>query len=170
MGIFIYRFFLVWVKICLVMQETELNYTIQPANLRDLHQVRVLEDLCFPLDAWPLLDMIGALSLPNIVRYKMLLDGELIGFVAGDIRKLQGTGWIATICIHPDYRRRGLAEKLLALCEEEMQMPRVKLTVRESNEAAIMLYKNNGYRQIGRWRRYYKGGEDGVVMEKVLHY
>jgi ribosomal-protein-alanine N-acetyltransferase len=151
-----------------VENETKLDYKIQTAGLRDLNQVRQLEKLCFPVDAWPFLDMIGVLTLPNVVRYKLEVDGNLIGFVAGDIRRIKQTGWIATICIHPDFRRRGLAEKLLVICEEAMQMPRVKLTVRETNKAALMLYKVNGYQQVGRWRRYYKGGEDGVVMEKVL--
>jgi ribosomal-protein-alanine N-acetyltransferase len=150
------------------MKIEELDYQILPAGLRDLNPVRELEKLCFPVDAWPFLDMIGALTLPNIVRRKMVHAGQTIGFIAGDIRRLTRTGWIATICIHPDYRRQGLAEKLLKICEEEMQMPRIKLTVRASNTAAIMLYKNNGYHQVGCWRRYYKGGEDGVVMEKVL--
>jgi ribosomal-protein-alanine N-acetyltransferase len=146
----------------------ELDYQILPAGLRDLSPVRELEKMCFPVDAWPFLDMLGALTLPNIVRYKMVHDGEVIGFIAGDIRRLTRTGWIATVCIHPDYRRRGLAERLLAVCEVEMKMPRIKLTVRASNTAAIMLYKNNGYQQVGCWQRYYKGGEDGVVMEKML--
>ena len=112
--------------------------------------------------------MIGALTFPSIVRYKMEVNGRLIGFIAGDIRRLQRVGWIASVCVHPDYRRRGLAEELLALCETEMRMPRVKLTVRASNTAAIMLYRRNGYLQVGRWKNYYKGGEDGVVMEKIF--
>jgi ribosomal-protein-alanine N-acetyltransferase len=151
-----------------VEREAKLNYKIHVAGLRDLNQVRQLEKMCFPVDAWPFLDMIGVLTLPNVVRFKLEVEGTLIGFVAGDVRRIKQTGWIATICVHPAYRRRGLAEKLLVVCEEAMQMPRVKLTVRESNKAALMLYKVNGYQQVGRWRRYYKGGEDGVVMEKVL--
>jgi ribosomal-protein-alanine N-acetyltransferase len=150
------------------LTEVETEYQIMPAGLKDLGPLRALEKICFPLDAWPFLDMIGALTLPNIVRYKMEVNGKLIGFIAGDIRKMQRTGWIASVCIHPDYRRRGLAEKLLALCEVEMQMPRIKLTVRASNTAAIMLYRRNGYLQVSRWRNYYKGGEDGVVMEKIF--
>lgn len=148
--------------------DNDLDYQILPAGLKDFNPVRTLEKLCFPVDAWPFLDMVGALTLPNIVRYKMVINGEIIGFIAGDIRKMKQVGWIATLCIHPDYRRRGLAEKLLVLCEAQMEMPRVRLTVRESNTGAIMLYKRNGYIQVGRWQKYYKGGEDGVVMEKVL--
>ena len=150
------------------LTKVQTEYQIQPAGIKDLGALRSLEKICFPLDAWPFLDMIGALTLPNIVRYKMEVNGKLIGFIAGDIRKMQRIGWIASVCIHPDFRRRGLAEKLLALCEREMQMPRIKLTVRASNSAAIMLYRQNGYLQVGRWRNYYKGGEDGVVMEKMF--
>lgn len=139
---------------------------IQKATLKDLSPLRRLEKLCFPLDAWPLLDMIGALTMPHIVRYKAIEDDELIGFVAGELRSATQTGWIATICVHPEYRRQGIAKELLKVCEEEMDMPRCRLTVRESNKAAIELYLDQGYMEVGRWQKYYKGGEDGIVMEK----
>lgn len=141
---------------------------ILPASWRDLNPVRKLEKLCFPVDAWPFLDMIGVLSFPNIVRYKAVEGEEVIGFVAGDVRRIERTGWIATICVHPDHRGRGLGSVLLEICEEKMGMPKVKLSVRESNTQAIDMYYRNGYARVGTWRKYYKGGEDGVVMEKVL--
>ena len=140
---------------------------IRSASLFDLTAVRMLEKLCFPLDAWPLLDVIGALTFPNIVRYKAIWGDEVIGFIAGEIRLGTRIGWIATVCVHPDYRRRGIGEQLIRMVEDEMDQPRVRLTVRESNQAAINLYLANGYVHIDRWRKYYKGGEDGVVMEKI---
>lgn len=141
---------------------------ILPASLRDLISLRKLEKICFPLDAWPLLDMIGALSFPNVVRYKAVEGDAMVGFIAGEVRGPTRTGWIATLCVHPDYRRRGIAQELLHLAEEEMHQPRVRLTVRESNHAAITLYRVNGYQEVNRWRSYYNGGEDGIVMEKLL--
>jgi ribosomal-protein-alanine N-acetyltransferase len=141
---------------------------ILPAVWRDLSAVRELEKLCFSLDAWPLLDLIGVLAFPNIVRYKAVENGEMIGFVAGDVKRFANTGWIATICVHPNHRGRGLGAALLQVCEEKMGMPRVKLSVRESNTVAIDMYSHNGYVQVGTWTRYYKGGENGVVMEKLL--
>jgi ribosomal-protein-alanine N-acetyltransferase len=142
------------------------GFEIQTAGIKDLMPLRRLEKICFPVDAWPLLDMIGALTFPDVVRFKAADNGVLVAFIAGDIRRSTQTGWIATICVHPDYRRRGLAKELLALCEAEMNMPRVRLTVRESNTAAIELYRNQGYLEVGRWEKYYKGNEDGIVMEK----
>lgn len=147
---------------------SEIKYL--PATWRDLNKVRQLENLCFPQDAWPLLDMIATLTMPNIVRFKALRFDRVIGFVAGDVKANQHTGWVATICVHPDMRGKGIGGKLLSMCEQEMGMPRVKLTVRASNSEAINIYLHLGYREVSRWRKYYKGGEDGVVMEKKLGY
>ena len=47
-------------------------------------------------------------------------------------------------------------------------MPRMKLTVRMSNEPAISLYEQEGYRSVDIWKRYYNDGEDGLVMEKEI--
>ena len=138
------------------------------ATWRDLNEIRQLEDKCFPQDAWPLLDMIATLTMPGIVRYKAVQLDHVIGFAAGDIKGSQETGWIATICVQSKFRGQGIGRQLLRMCEEGMAMPRVKLTVRASNHSAIHMYKKAGYAEISRWRRYYKGGEDGVVMEKVL--
>jgi len=144
------------------------GFEILNASLKDLLPLRRLEKVCFPVDAWPLLDMIGALSLPQVVRLKAeTKEGEIIAFIAGDIRRSTQTGWIATVCVHPDYRRKGLANELLGLCEMAMKMPRIRLTVRESNTAAIELYRKRGYEQVGRWEKYYKDSEDGIVMEKL---
>lgn len=143
------------------------NLTIQSAHLFDLSAMRQLEKVCFPVDAWPLLDMIGALTFPHIVRYKALWDDELIGFIAGEVRFPSRIGWIATVAVHPDHRRKGIARALIRMVEKEMGQPRIRLTVRASNTGAINLYKADGYVEIKRWVKYYKGGEDGIIMEKI---
>jgi hypothetical protein len=66
--------------------------------------VKSLEKICFPLDAWPLLDIIGVLSLPNIIRLKASCANEMVGFVAADVRHSEKISWIATIGVLPEYR------------------------------------------------------------------
>jgi ribosomal-protein-alanine N-acetyltransferase len=149
------------------MAESLPDYHYQTASIRDLPALRTFEKQVFPHDAWPLLDLIGLLTFPNIVRYKASLDGRMVGFVAGEIRLVSRTGWIATLGVHPEFRRQGIGEKLLEICEQELSQPRLRLTVRASNKGAINLYRVNGYIEVDRWRKYYKGGEDGVVMEKI---
>jgi ribosomal-protein-alanine N-acetyltransferase len=57
---------------------------------------------------------------------------------------------------------------LLAACEGELGLERIRLTLRASNREARALYDKSGYYAIDVWRRYYHDGEDGVVMEKKL--
>ncbi len=141
---------------------------IQAANWRDLNQLRDLERICFPLDAWPLWDLVGVLTLPNVVRLKAVTDGRMVGFVAGDERPSERLAWIATIGVLPEYRRRGVATALLHETEKQLKVSRVRLCVRASNQGAIDLYIREGYQRISVWPKYYQNGEDALVMEKIL--
>jgi ribosomal-protein-alanine N-acetyltransferase len=141
---------------------------IQPASLRDLGSLRHLEQVCFKKDAWPLLDLIAVLTWPDVIKLKAVDKGEMIGFVAGDPRPSEEATWVATIGVDPRYQRRGIGRALLHACEEKANLPRMKLTVRMSNEGAISLYEKEGYRSVDIWKRYYNDGEDGLVMEKRL--
>jgi ribosomal-protein-alanine N-acetyltransferase len=76
--------------------------------------------------------------------------------------------WVATIGVDPGYQRRGIGRALLRACEERVNLPRMKLTVRLSNRVAVSLYEKEGYRTVDVWKAYYDDGEDGLVMEKIL--
>lgn len=142
------------------------DVSVEPGSLRDLLTLRSLERICFPKDAWPILDLIGVLTLPNVVRLKAVHQGEMVGFIAGDIRRSEGLSWIATFCVSPKYRGHGIGKMLLQACEERLPMETIRLSVRASNEAAIGLYLNAGYSKVGEWLRYYSDGETAIVMEK----
>jgi len=141
-------------------------FNLEKATLSDLNQLSEMEKICFPIDAWPLLERIGALILPGCVRIKAVYIDKMIGFIGGDIRRFSGTGWISTISVLPEYRRMGVGGALLKAAEQEMGMPKVKLAVRKSNLDAQKLYLKNGYNKIETWPNYYQGGEDAVVMLK----
>jgi ribosomal-protein-alanine N-acetyltransferase len=140
---------------------------ILPATLRDLGPLRHVEKACFPRDAWPLLDLIAVLTWPDVVRFKAVEDSRLVGFIAGDTRRSEGTAWIATLGVLPEYRRRGLGRALLHACENRLTAARIRLCVRMENEDAIRLYGREGYQRVDIWRQYYNDGGDALVMEKV---
>ena len=143
-----------------------MTYTILPAVIRDLNDLRELEKVCFPLDAWSLFDLVAVLTFPNIVRLKAVADEKMIGFIAGDPRPSQGFSWIATVGVSPGYRRQGIGRALLNECEDQLPTPSVRLSVRKENVNAIQLYRNEGYQTINIWEKYYKDGSDAVIMEK----
>ena len=141
---------------------------IQTANIIDLGALRRLEAACFDKDAWPFLDLIAVLTWPEVIRLKALEAGEMIGFIAGDPRSSDGVAWISTIAVDPRYQRRGVGRALLRACEAQIELPRMKLTVRVSNLGAVALYEQEGYQMVDLWRGYYNDGEDGLVMGKNL--
>ena len=137
---------------------------ILPVGLRDLRQVVRVERECFLSDAWPWIDILSVLVFPGIIRWKAVVADQVVGFAAAEVRG--GVGWITTIGVVPAYRRRGIARALLAACEDRLSTPRIRLCVRRSNHGAQILYQQRAYRQVDIWPRYYRGGEDAIVMEK----
>ena len=131
--------------------------------------VRQLERVCFPRDAWPLLDVIGVLTLPNVIRLKASLNGGMVGFIAADVRTRQDLAWVATIGVLPEYRRGGIGSALLRASEEHLTVGRLRLSVRASNQAALALYRRFQFQQVEVWPRYYHDGEDALVLEKLAH-
>jgi ribosomal protein S18 acetylase RimI-like enzyme len=148
--------------------EPQTGVEIEPASLRDLGALRHVEQVCFPKDAWPLMDLIGVLTFPGVVRLKAVNGKQMVGFIAGDIRRMEGVAWIATVAVLPDYRGRGIGSLLLKACEVQITVSRIRLCVRVSNEVAIRLYEKFGYSKVGEWTRYYQDGESALVMEKHL--
>lgn len=139
---------------------------IMSASLRDLNALNKLERACFEKDAWPFLDLLAVLTFSEVIRLKAVENGQMIGFVAGDPHPSEGFSWIATIGILPEYRRRGYGRMLLRACENRLKTPRIRLSVRASNDGAIRLYEQEGYHRTQVWQSYYNDGEAAIVMEK----
>ena len=140
---------------------------ILPASLLDLGPLQQIERACFEDDRWPLLDLMAVLTFPDVVRLKALVDGRMVGFVAGDQRDSQGFSWVATIAVLPAYRNQGIGRALLAACESKLVTPRVRLCLRANNSAALRLYEQQSYQRVDIWHGYYKDGADALVMEKA---
>ena len=75
---------------------------------------------------------------------------------------------IATIAVHPDFRRQGLGEQILLHALRAVQAEgarRAFLEVRAGNTAAQALYKKYGFEIAGIRRGYYKdNNEDALLM------
>ncbi len=138
------------------------------ASLLDLNSLRQVEKICFPKDAWPLLDLIALLSFPGVIRLKAVDENDrMIGFIAGDPRPTENVSWVATVGVLPEHRNKGIGRALLEACEAHLPAGRIRLSVRPSNVEAIRLYEKIGYFGVDRWTNYYVDGEDAIIMEKL---
>lgn len=151
------------------MVNVRTEYVISAATVRDVHAIRRLEQIIFPLDAYTYLSLSNLLMWPGGANFKAIdPEGELVGFVAGSPNWGTHTDWIVTLGVHPDHQRQGLGTRLLTTCEERMTQPLLALTVRVSNTPAIRLYEAVGYTRAYLEPGYYNDGEDGIVMQKEI--
>ncbi|MBL8026972.1 MAG: ribosomal protein S18-alanine N-acetyltransferase [Fibrobacteres bacterium] len=70
-----------------------------------------------------------------------------------------------------EFRRLGLGRKMVDFAFESLRNKGCKsifLEVKASNEKAISLYSASGFAISGRRPRYYRNGEDAILMQKVL--
>jgi ribosomal protein S18 acetylase RimI-like enzyme len=73
---------------------------------------------------------------------------ELVAMVLGS-RVSPESGHITQICVHPEFRRQGLARMLLnlaATCFLRQGVAEISLTVTEANSQAVDLYRAEGYK------------------------
>jgi ribosomal-protein-alanine N-acetyltransferase len=97
---------------------------------------------------------------------------ELSGMVAGYgiMSLVVGEAHLLNICIAPEWQRQGHGRLLL---EHFMELARERgarqmfLEVRLSNEAAMHLYRESGFNEVGMRKNYYpgeKGREDALIL------
>jgi len=96
-------------------------------------------------------------------------DGGVVGYVVGDVTPNFGRdiGHVKDLAVAGPARQRGIGRSLLvqslaALAIQGAKL--VKLEVRESNAPAQSLYRDVGFETTRRVSRYYRDGEDALVM------
>ena len=129
--------------------------------------VAELEKLCF-FDPWS--ENSVASELKNKLALWLVAEEE--GRVAGYIgsQTCGDESDVMNVAVHPDFRRRGIAENLVNSLVEELRSIGSRcltLEVRASNVPAIALYKKLGFAEIGKRRNYYRNPkEDALIMRK----
>jgi ribosomal-protein-alanine N-acetyltransferase len=154
---------------------------IRPATLDDLDGILAVQEASS-----------GAAQWPRAVYTEILQTGA--SHASGPCRRvfcaLQGdlvlghatvTAWpmagnieceLENLAVDPNWRRQGVGRKLMeavfAWCREQ-KATQLTLEVRQSNSAAIGLYRQLGLRTVGHRPRYYSAPEeDAVLMARPL--
>jgi ribosomal-protein-alanine N-acetyltransferase len=160
---------------------------ISPMHLNDIPQVLAIDQLSFPqpwteqsyrfelqengnahfLVAYPAVSLLGPAWLE-----KLLGRGprrQVVGYAG--LWVVADEGHINTLAVHPEWRRRNIGERLLqAMLAKAVALQAISATleVRVSNLAAQRLYQKFGFVEVGRRKRYYRDGEDALLMTKLL--
>ena len=141
----------------------ELN--IRPFELDDLAAVSGIEEACFD-DPYPEY-FFRQLSEANPATFLVALrEKVLVGYAIMD--RWADHYHLVSIAVHPEHRRRGVAQLLMTRLESLLASGRIiRLEVRKNNKPAIAFYTKNGYNLAGVEEHYYRDGEDALIMEKT---
>jgi [ribosomal protein S18]-alanine N-acetyltransferase len=141
-----------------------MELTVTAMTLADLEEVEAIERVSF-ITPWSRQSLIAELSLPQarieVARWQHRLVGYYACWLVADEISL------LTIAVHPDYRQRGIASRLMhhLLTVAAQQRSRlVTLEVRRGNLPAIKLYERHGFTPSYVRKGYYSDGEDALVM------
>lgn len=90
------------------------------------------------------------------------------GFVVIDMRGLL-RGYVQTLCVRADCRRRGLGSTLLRWAEDRIfrDTPNVFICVSSFNEGARRLYEKSGFELVGTLRELVVPGHDELLLRKT---
>ncbi|HXF85970.1 MAG TPA: ribosomal protein S18-alanine N-acetyltransferase [Anaerolineales bacterium] len=143
-----------------------MNLIIRKMTLDDLPSVIALDKMSFSLP-WPERSFRYELTDNPASRcWVAEVDGRIVGMLVAWL--LVDEAHIATLATHPDFRRQGIAKRLLAHALHSLRKEGARssfLEVRESNIAAQEMYRKFGYEVAGRRPHYYKdNGEDAILM------
>jgi ribosomal-protein-alanine N-acetyltransferase len=97
-------------------------------------------------------------------------DGELAGFCIVHLER-GGVGYVVTLDVAPEWRRKGMASVLMERAEAEAVQAGCSLMalhVFVGNEAAIRFYERMGYEFLRNAKSFYGPGKDAAVYRKPL--
>ena len=145
------------------------NGQILPLLPRHISQIARIERLCFS-DPWSEAVLESELEAPLARYFVYEEDGQVLGYIG--TRMIFDTCEIANVAVHPDHRRKGIAQTLYRALEEacrEADILRMDLEVRESNLGAQAFYRVCGFDVAGKRRNYYESPrEDAILMTRLL--
>jgi len=98
------------------------------------------------------------------ILYNYVEDDEIYGYL--EIRIIDGVIDIINVYTNEEYRRQGVATKLISYMLENEEYSRVMLEVNEDNNEAFKLYRKLGFEEISIRERYY-GSNSAIIMQKV---
>lgn len=146
-----------------------INLTIAQMEKQHLDAVAELEKACFSTP-WTYENLAESLENDTAHFFVALDDEKVIGYIGVNV--ISDSCFIDNIAVYPEYRRQGVGKALLkiaALTADVMGADFISLEVRESNYAAIALYRSMGFEVVGLRKNFYRmPQENALIMTKIF--
>ncbi len=124
-----------------------------------------IEKVCFS-KPWTCEGFLSELKNDTAKFFTAVCGEKTVGYMG--IYIVCSEGYVANIAVLPEYRRRGIAGRLIqnaiSVCREN-NAEFLSLEVRVSNNAAIALYEKYGFKKAGERKNFYSSpAENAYIM------
>lgn len=109
-------------------------------------------------------------KIPFLVQKLLLIDEKVAGFA--EFKIVEGEADLQMIALKKEYQNKGYGKLFLSKLINELKekgIEYVYLEVSEKNLPALKLYEKLGFEKLEIREKYYKNGENAVVMKLKLH-
>lgn len=149
--------------------QADTDVRLQPMQVEDLDTVLAIERLSFSTP-WSRAMFVTELANRKMSRLLIARSGDTARTIVGHLafRIIIDEMHIILVAVHPEWRRRGIARRMLehAMAQaRDAACHKATLEVRASNIAAQRLYFRLGFAPVGTRPRYYRRpSEDALIL------
>ena len=147
-------------------QEKEVRVHIRWMIRRDMPEVLAVEATSFEFP-WSEDDFIRCLRQRNCIGMVAEHEDRVVGFMIYELHKSRIH--VLNFAVDEEYRRSGVGSQMIAKLSAKLssqRRSRIILEVRETNLAAQLFFRENGFRAVSVLRSYYADTpEDAYLMQ-----
>jgi ribosomal-protein-alanine N-acetyltransferase len=154
-----------------------MSFSVRAMTVQDIDDVLLLAARFVEAPHWSRRDYeepLRATSPAALTRCSVvaLSDSCLAGFAVASWLPQETAAEVEGLVVDQKYRRQGMGSALIGACMEwaaKSGASSMRLEVRASNAAALVLYQRHGFSAVGRRRAYYSAPvEDAVLLQAPL--
>ena len=135
------------------------------ASSNHIQDILDIERKCFS-NPWSADSFISEINNEIGSNWVYMIDSKLVGYLFGWY--IKDEFHINNIAVHEDFRRLGIAEKMIGDIILKLILKNIFLEVSKLNSRAILLYEKIGFKKNGIRKKYYNDNSDAILYKMEI--
>ena len=135
------------------------------ASSNHIQDILDIERKCFS-NPWSADSFISEINNEIGSNWVYMIDSKLVGYLFGWY--IKDEFHINNIAVHEDFRRLGIAEKMIGDIILKFILKNIFLEVSKLNSRAILLYEKIGFKKNGIRKKYYNDNSDAILYKMEI--